>query len=128
MTYEYQATVHRIVDGITVHFKLTKEFVLSVDFGFNIKDTVALAKDAIINFRLRGINTPEIIGVSKAAGLASKDELTRLLGLGPIRLVSYKPDKYGRYLAEVFVKLEDGTELNVNQELINGGFAVPYIV
>lgn len=126
--YEYQATVHRIVDGDTVYFRLTKEFTISVDFGFNIKDTVALAKDAIIDFRLRGINTPEIVGVSKAAGLASKDELTRLLGLGPIRLVSYKADKYGRYLAEVFVKLEDGTELNVNQELINGGFAVPYMV
>ena len=126
MTYEYQATVHRIVDGDTVYFKLTKTFTLPIDFGFNIKDTVLLVKDAVICFRLHGINTPEVVGVSKSAGIAATTELTRRLGLGPIRLVSYKADKYGRYLAEVFVTLGNGTELNVNKEMISTGFATPY--
>jgi len=124
--YEYQATVHRVVDGDTVYLKLSKTFTLPVDFGFNILDSVILLKEAIVEFRLYGINTPEVVGVTKQAGLASSTELSRLLDTGTLRIVSYKPDKYGRYLADIFVTPPGQPEFNANQELIKGGFATPY--
>jgi endonuclease YncB( thermonuclease family) len=124
--YEYQATVHHVVDGDTVYFNLTKMFNLTVDFGFNILDTVTLTKTAVMDFRLYGINTPEVVGITKTAGLAASAELARLLGLGSIRVVSYKADKYGRWLADIYVQPATGVEIWVNQTLINGGFAKPY--
>jgi len=123
--YEYAAKVHRIVDGDTVYLKLSKTFTLPVDFGFNIIDTMNLTKDAVVGFRLYGINTPEVVGASKTAGLTATKELERLLNLGSLRVVSYKPDKYGRYLADIYV-MTDTTELHVNQELVKGGFATQY--
>jgi endonuclease YncB( thermonuclease family) len=130
--YEYVATVSRVVDGDTVHLTLEKEFALPVDFGFNIKDTVVLKKTAEIDFRLYGINTPEThgkeatTGGQMAAGLKSKVELERLLKLGTLRVVSTKPDKYGRYLATIFVKPSKGPEINVNEAMVKGGFAKAY--
>ena len=112
MIYEYKAKLHRIVDGDTVW--------LEVDLGFNVRVT--------LDFRLEGINTPEVVGTTKVAGMASKAELERLLGLGPLRIVSTKTEKYGRYLATIFVQPAEGAEINVNQTLIDGGFATAYLV
>lgn len=103
-------TLDRVVDGDTVW--------LFVDLGFNIR--VAL------DFRLYGINAPELEGVQKPLGLASKAEVARLLGLGPLRIEVYGTDKYGRWLAGIFVKQLDGTELNVNQTMVDEGFAKVY--
>jgi endonuclease YncB( thermonuclease family) len=127
-TYEYVATVVRVVDGDTVHLSLTKNFSFDVDFGFFIKDTVVLQKSADLDFRLAAINAPELHGATAAAGLASKNELARLLGLGTLRVVTGKADKYGRWLATIYVKKPDGTELCVNDEMVKGGFAVPFMV
>ena len=130
--YAYEATVARVVDGDTVHLNLSKEFTLEVDFGFGIKDTMTLRKSAEMDFRLYGINTPETHGTAattggqKAAGLKAQAELTRLLGLGKLRVVTGKPDKYGRWLATIYVKQANGVELNVNDEMVKGGFAKPY--
>jgi endonuclease YncB( thermonuclease family) len=46
--------------------------------------------------------------------------------LKPLRVVSYKADKYGRWLADIFVGV-DGVEKNANQLLIEAGHAVPYM-
>jgi len=100
----------RVVDGDTVW--------LYVDLGFNVR--IAL------DFRLYGINAPELEGVQKPAGLASKAEVERLLGLGTLRIDVYGIDKYGRWLAVIFVKQADGTELNINQTLVTEGYAKPY--
>jgi endonuclease YncB( thermonuclease family) len=130
-THEYAATLDRVVDGDTVYLILTKEFTFDVDFGFNVKDTVVLKKSARIDFRLYGINAPETHGTAVAeqlvAGLKAKAELERLLGLGTLRIVSTKPDKYGRYLATIFVRpLGLPAEINVNNAMLDGGFAKPY--
>lgn len=109
MIYEYKAKVHRVVDGDTVW--------LDVDLGFHVR--------AVVDFRLEGLNAPEMVGASKAAGLAAKAELERLLSLGPLRIISTKTEKYGRYLVTIWVAV-DGYELNVNQALIDGGFATVY--
>ena len=110
MIYEYRATVSRVIDGDTVW--------LDVDLGFNVQ--------VRLEFRLEGLNTPEIVGPQKVAGLTAKAELARLLGLGPLRIVSTKKEKYGRYLATLYVTPTGGSEINVNEALLSQGFAKPY--
>jgi len=110
MIYEYKAELVRVVDGDTIYAK--------VQLGFHV------AMD--LEFRLFGINTPEVIGAQKTAGIAAKAELERLLKSGPLRVVSEKSDKYGRWLGTFYAKNSDGTETNVNDALLTGGFALPY--
>lgn len=127
MNYEYNATVVRVVDGDTVYLELTKTFELPIDFGFYVKDVMKVSKKAVIDFRLIGINAPEVRGPTAAAGKAATAELTRLLSLGSLRVVTTKTDKFGRWLADIFVTGLDGVEFNVNQKMIAGGFAVAYM-
>lgn len=61
--YSYDAEVVRFIDGDTVRLKLSKAFTFSVDFGFYITESVMSAKSTEMNFRLYGIDTPEIRGV-----------------------------------------------------------------
>lgn len=109
MIYSYKAQVARVVDGDTLYLK--------VDLGFRTY--------AELEFRLFGINTPEIIGTEKAAGLAAKAELEHLLSLGDLRIESTKSDKYGRWLCKLYV-MHGSEEIYINQALIDGGFAMPY--
>lgn len=111
MIYEYRASLVKVVDGDTVW--------LNVDLGFNVH--------ANVDFRLAGINTPETVGATRTAGLAASAELMRLLQLGPIRVVSSKTEKYGRWLAQIYVSTPAG-EVDVNKALVDGGFAVPFMV
>jgi micrococcal nuclease len=110
MDYNFKAELLRVVDGDTLYARVALAFHVFVD----------------VEFRLFGLNTPEIIGTQKMAGLAAKSELECLLKLGSIRVVSEKSDKYGRWLGTFYVKLPDGTEVNVNEALLEGGFAQPY--
>ena len=129
MTWEYAASVVRVIDGDTAVFKLTKTFIQEVDFGFFVKDTMSLTKTAEVTFRFSGINTPEIHGADKKVvkkGKDAKAEVERLCSLGPLRLVSSKPDKYGRWLADIYVTPPGEAEIHINQALLDGGFALPY--
>lgn len=113
MIWEYLARVDRVVDGDTVW--------LDVDLGFRHR--------ALIDFRLYAINAPETVGATRPAGLAAKAELERLLRLGPLRIVTFKADrtdKYGRWLATLFVETATGS-LDVNAQLVRDGFAVAYM-
>jgi micrococcal nuclease len=110
MDYNFKAELLRVVDGDTLYARVSLAFHVFVD----------------VEFRLYGLNTPEVIGAQKTAGLVAKSELERLLKLGAIRVASEKSDKYGRWLGTFYVKLSDGTEVNVNEALLAGGFALPY--
>lgn len=123
MDYTYDGTCVRVIDGDTVVLRLAKTFTLDVDFGFHVKDTMALTKSAEITFRLNGINTPEVVGASKTAGLAAKTALEGMIVGKSLRVVSHKPDKYGRWLADIYVQ---GETASVNQRMIDGGFALPW--
>jgi len=126
--YVYEGTVERVVDGDTAFLRLTKKFVLLVDFGFHILDTVSLDKTAIIDCRLAGINAPELSSHDpkvKAAAHRASNELERLLQLGPLTVTTSKADKYGRWLAAITARSPSGP-VNVNQAMLDGGFAVPY--
>ncbi len=101
-TYQYAAIVNRIVDADTID--------VTVDCGFRIYTT--------IRCRLYRINAPERFTV---AGKAATAFLTDLLNQDLIIIKTYKEptDKYGRWVADVFV---DG--VNVSQIMVDNGHAV----
>lgn len=102
--YTYQATVIRWVDGDTVWLK--------IDLGFRMSATT--------DFRLYGIDTPER-GQPGWAEATAQAKVLAPVG-SDILVTTYKaPDKYGRWLAEIFAN-----GVNVNQSLVTDGLAVPY--
>ena len=118
--YEYKIkSLDHLVDGDT--------FDCTVYLGFNISHKIRV--------RMYGINTPESRTrdlEEKARGLASKERLHTLLSSGflddnGLVLVTNKKGKYGRYLGTVYRQRKSGEEqLNINQQLIEEGFAVEY--
>ena len=73
--------------------------------------------------RLLGINTPEVRGKEREAGLVSRDRLRELIDGKDIIIVTHKDKggKYGRLLATIFL---DG--VNINQQLVDEGLAEVY--
>lgn len=104
--YEYKCLVTRIVDGDTVELKV------SLGFGMWFNTHV----------RLAGLNAPEMS--TGEPGAHAKAKLADLLLDKPNILVTTKKahefEKYGRVLGTFIV---DG--VNVNQAMLDGGFAVP---
>lgn len=108
--FEYRATVTQVIDGDTID--------VSIDLGFDISHTLRV--------RLYGINTPETRTKNKeekAKGLAAKERLKDLIEGKSIVLKTQKDDteKFGRYLAEVFVD-----SVSINKQLVQEGHAAPY--
>jgi len=104
--YCYNAQVTRIIDADTVEVR--------VDVGFRMW--------AEMPMRLAGINAPEKY---TDAGKVATNALTDQLGSIPSDVVvkTIKPvEKYGRYLGVLFKD-----EVNLNEWLINFGYAVPYL-
>jgi endonuclease YncB( thermonuclease family) len=102
--YQYKADFVRAVDGDTVE--------LTVDLGFDIRvDTV---------FRLYGIDTPERGQVGWAEATAF---VKSFFAKNPtVTINTYKKEKYGRWLAEVFA----GTE-SLNKLLVDNNLAKVYL-
>lgn len=82
--------------------------------------------EVVTAVRILGIDTPEIKGKcasERAAALAAKDRLARLLASGTIVLNGVTPDKFaGRVDASVTVG-----NVDVGSTMINEGFARPYL-
>lgn len=104
--YEYKATVIKVIDGDTLH--------LNIDLGFNLN-----YNNQVI--RLARINAPEL---STANGYNIKNLLTNLLLKKQVTIKTIKDtkDKYGRYLAEVYLD-----DLNINDYLLTNEYAVNYL-
>ncbi len=84
-----------------------------VDLGYHISVEAKL--------RLVGIDAPELTTVE---GKLARDYLKNRLNIGlkiVIKTYKDKTEKYGRWLAEVYVG-----DVLINQELIDKGFAVYY--
>lgn len=109
MNYTYKATVIRWVDGDTVW--------LEVDLGFRMK--------TLNDFRLYGVDTPERgeVGYAEATGLVKS-----IAPAGTeVRIVTFKdPDKYGRWLADVYPVGDFGSIPSVANQLINALRGKPY--
>ncbi len=108
LLYTYEAKIERIIDGDTLKVRF--------DQGFDFERTETL--------RLRGIDCPEI---DTAAGLAAKDfvQLQIKQAVSVVVRSSYD-DKYGRYLADVFILSENNSdkEIFLNNLLLETGHAV----
>ncbi|MSS70864.1 MAG: hypothetical protein EXS64_05180 [Candidatus Latescibacteria bacterium] len=113
--YTYRAVVERVVDGDTLW--------TCVDLGFRTWTRQKL--------RLRGIEAPEL---STAAGQRTRDFVAQTLAELPfVVLTTTKPDKYDRYLSDVFY-LPGGTDpqemlgkgLFLNQQLLDRGLAARF--
>jgi len=103
--FAYRAEVLKVVDGDTLWVR------------------VFLRPDQWIKqkLRLRDLDCPEM---STAAGQAAKRFVDALIaGSSAITICTTKPDKYDRYLADVFVNTNEG-EAYLNNELLAKGHAV----
>ena len=107
--FTYQATLKKVIDGDTLLVAAQLAPLLTKE----------------LKLRLRGLDCPEI---STAAGGAAKAFVEKLLKPGDeIILRTTKPDKYDRYLADVFLRPPGGgDELFLNNALLAGGYAVRY--
>ena len=113
--YEYRVKkVHKIVDGDTID--------VDIDLGFSVS--------FFSRVRLAGIDTPEsrtTDAKEKALGLEVKEKIKKELAAAKdVVIKTEKPDsseKYGRILGWVFL---DGSEISLNQKLINEGYAWTY--
>ena len=113
--YTYKAAVIKVIDGDTLSAR--------VDAGFRVWVTWAI--------RLRGINCREI---TRESGMAARQYVRdRLAKVKFVVIKTYKQEKYGRFLGDVFYKAGEtdpeavaaqGTFLN--QELLDAGYATLY--
>jgi micrococcal nuclease len=105
--YTYRARITSVYDGDTC--------TALVELGFRITFEIKI--------RLIGIDTPELRGEEKEMGLKSKARLEELVLNKDVIIKTFKDktEKYGRWLAEIYVG-----ELNVNQTLLSEGFAKKY--
>ena len=107
--YCYYAVVRSIYDGDTMR--------LDIDMGLS---------NWVINepCRLSRIDTPELRGKDREAGLKARDWLRDRLPIGSKVLIKTELDrgKYGRVLAEIY----DLEGRSINQELLDNGLANPY--
>lgn len=102
--FKYNAVVENVVDGDTVD--------LSIDLGFDIWHKARV--------RLLGIDTPE---KWYEYGKVVKAYVEEQLEFKTVQISSTKPDKYGRYLVDIYV---DGMEGTFNQHLIDNNMAKSY--
>jgi len=113
--YTYLGFLDRVVDGDTL--------VMHIDCGFDNWKTERL--------RLRGINTPEMR--STQGHKAKRFVENALNGVKFVIVKTYKEDKYGRYLADIFYLPDEDDPHAVakegkflNQDLLDQGLASLY--
>lgn len=108
--YTYKARIIDVYDGDTV--------TAIVDLGLFISTEIKV--------RLKGINTPEIRGEERNAGLLSKKRLEELILNKEVMLFTYKDkkEKYGRWLGTIHPL---DSSKSVNEILLEEGLAVPYM-
>ena len=110
MLYTYKAIVTDVYDGDTI--------TVLVDLGFHTK--------VQLRIRLYGINTPELRGASREAGLLARDRVNKLVLGKEVILKTFKDkqEKYGRWLANVYLP---GSEQSVNELLVEEKLAIPFM-
>lgn len=109
--YYYKAIVVGVYDGDTI--------TVNIDLGLNIW----VNNEKI---RLVRIDAPELRGTSRNKGLKSRDFLRELLLNKKVLIQTIKDrkEKYGRYLAEVWLETSPDKFVNVNDLMVEKKFAV----
>lgn len=109
--FTYATKIEKVIDGDTVD--------CIIDLGFNIYHKE--------RFRLNGIDTAEKTSsdpVTKQKGLDATKFLKDLIEGKDVKIVTYKPDKYGRYLCDIYTLSDD--KKTVNTMLLENGLAKVY--
>jgi micrococcal nuclease len=108
--YHYKAIIMEVYDGDTC--------TIDIDLGLNIWNKGE-------KIRLNRINAPELRGDEKTKGLESRDYLRSLILDKEVFIETIKDrkEKYGRYLAEIWLADENGKFNNINDEMVKNGFA-----
>jgi micrococcal nuclease len=108
--YHYKAKVTGVYDGDTC--------TMDIDLGLH----TWIRGEKI---RLHRINAPELKGKERNKGLASRDSLKSLILEKEVLIETIKDEKekYGRYLGEIWLADSKGGYLNVNDWMVNNGFA-----
>lgn len=112
----FRAWVTRVIDGDTIEAE--------VSLGFTVRVRVV--------FRYEGIDAPEVVGTTRAAGLAASAFLADLIPVGaPILLRTTRVRRsgemavtFGRYVAVVYRVGADGGLIDTGAELVAAGHAV----
>lgn len=106
--YVYNAYVVDVYDGDSI--------TLDIDLGFNI-----VMKNQKI--RLYGIDAPELRLEEKESGLISKNWLVERILNKNVVIKTYKDsrDKYGRWLADIYVG-----DVFINETMVIEGLAIKY--
>ena len=78
-----------------------------------------------LKIRFCGIDAPE---KKQAMGIESRDHLRSLvdIGNGELLLIPIEQDRYGRTVAELYVKDTDSTAINLNVQMVRDGYAWHY--
>jgi micrococcal nuclease len=109
--YHYKTIVTSVYDGDTC--------TVDIDLGLHswIKGE---------SLRLLRINAPEVKGNEREEGLKSRDFLREQILGKEVIIETFKDEreKYGRYLAEIWLQKESGDYININDLLVEKGFAV----
>jgi micrococcal nuclease len=108
--YHYHAHVTDVYDGDT----------LTVDIDLGLHTWLRGEK-----LRLYRINAPELRGADKARGEKSRDFLRDLVLNRDVVLktIADRREKYGRYLAEIWLLDEQGAWVNVNDKMVKESHA-----
>ena len=112
--YKYRAKLLRVVDGDTAD--------VMIDLGFNTWAKKRLRFKGVDTWEKRTRDLEE-----KKRGIAASEFTKEHLELndGEFIIQSFGTGKYGRVLAEIFVKL-NGEETSLNKLLIENGHAYVY--
>jgi endonuclease YncB( thermonuclease family) len=112
MRYFYSAHCDRVIDGDTIE--------VTIDLGFDV-----LKRETV---RFAGLDSPETRTsnkLEKTAGLKVEAFVKNMLEGKDLFLNTIAwDDKYGRYLAVVY--LDEEMTQNVNQQLLDAGYVLPY--
>jgi endonuclease YncB( thermonuclease family) len=127
-----------IVDGTDIEWKDTVEFTFPIKGGRVIKvydaDTITIAAKLPfdnsplyrLSVRLNGIDAPEIKGngvsnEEKEAAKNARNFVFNLVNNKFVELKNIKNEKYGRVLADVYIK-----DIHLNELLLKERYAVKY--
>ena len=108
--YHYKAYIASVYDGDTC--------TADIDLGLGV-----YVKGE--KLRLSRINAPEVRGEERPMGLLSRDFLREKIDGKQvvIQTTKDKKGKYGRYLAEILLADEADNLVNINDLLVDSGFA-----
>ena len=109
--YNYKAVVQSVYDGDTC----------TVDIDLGLSTWIRSEK-----LRFYRINAPELRGAEREAGLKARDFLrSQIEGKEVfIQTIKDRKGKFGRYLAEIWLEGDDGAWVNINDLMVEQGYAV----